>query len=41
MATPAPIDENSIFVLVLGPVSIALLVGAVIYWMRSRRTPRP
>jgi hypothetical protein len=29
-------DDTSLLVLVLGPVSIALLLGALVYWLRRR-----
>jgi len=33
----APADENSIIVIVLGPVVIATLVTAVVLWLRERQ----
>jgi NhaP-type Na+/H+ or K+/H+ antiporter len=30
-------DTDSLLVLVLGPVSIGLLIGALVYWLKRRR----
>lgn len=31
-----PADDTSIVVIVLGPVVIAALVGALVYWLKKR-----
>jgi hypothetical protein len=36
---PASVDQQSIAVLILGPVSIAALVGAFVWWLTHREPP--
>lgn len=35
----SPVDSQSLLVVVLGPVTIAALVGAFLYWLQRRKPP--
>ena len=40
MSSDVVSDPNSIVLIVFGPLTIGLVVGALIYWFRSRSGPR-
>jgi uncharacterized membrane protein len=39
MAAPVPPPDQSIIVIVVGPLVIGALVGALVYWIRNRKKP--